>query len=584
MECLSLSDLKLRAIIDIIKKESIDVAVLLDTQTTPSSKCHFNQLAIDLYPDCATRSWAPLHCNSKSKRARAGFDADARSIGGQQVIVSPRWVPYLLNSETDPSTLHVLSETNFLIGDTPIVVMGTYWPIPHHEEKHLNSLHTQLGAFLNRTENIIRKPIEWIKDYTGSRLHRHLQKDKGVVILAGDFNSTWGPPERTEGANKDIAPWALEQGLTNPGQAFLQHASSDLGIPIQLVPTRYDLSKRTAITATPNTPPSPPRTSTIDHILVGGDPSSMLVTGFLSTAEEPISSCSDHRPIWINILLPRVSFTGKRLTKAQRLHLKRPELDLQDDFMVEQFTTLMSQLDLSNTSTPEELLLLVQNTSVNSVRTLQQESAARKGFQQTPMKKTFGNLKQGRRPSFKQGYSPQFIANKLHLTFLMYLMRRLYGGSKSIHWNSIRMATKNIADAARYWRDQTLALVRGPFTARMAWQHLEAIPFKGPQYYLTLSPADLPTYASLRDDILAVRSMMHGAHRTAQRLAISEASRRIQEAVAIGQLRRAINSLLHRASTFNDNSVLLGPDGSCADPSNTHGILQRRLLHPGGLC
>ena len=153
-------------------------------------------------------------------------------VGGQLIMVSPRWGGSIRTFRPDPSGLGVLTE--FVIGTQrgDIQVMGTYFPCPCAQSAGpTNRLWDKTQAWLggqNIAEQYLPRQIQ-------TRTLRHLSKvasddipQRIISLIGGDFNATWdghhGPPQghRPLGGNQ-LPP-------VTPGSAHL-HDPAGLILP-----------------------------------------------------------------------------------------------------------------------------------------------------------------------------------------------------------------------------------------------------------------------------------------------------------------------------------------------------------------
>ena len=455
----------------------IHIAVLTDTRVTSKSLAFLSRKArATLGP--GTR----IHGTNDPTTQRNRQNAIIR-IGGIMFIIGPTWGPSLFTSQDDYSKCGTLSSITLQSSGGHIHIMGTYWPINHAIDEQtieMQNLCARLAYYL-QTCDISETPTDYLKRLACKWAHAAVLRGAHAVILAGDLNSTWLASDA--GGQRSIAPWATDAGFIN-GPRLLADHRGDFHITH---PGRADGSTRD---------------TWIDHILHMGDVHLIDPIASYSSTGADWTDISDHRPMWT------IYATGRPSTpipKAATIPTPRPELDLSDRRIIEDYACAMHKYALRRTpdlTTPETASkALLELQSISPIIANQ-------------INKNYGKNKQ--RPDMKDGWSPAYMALKLYLITVTEIRRRLTGTKGRKQWS-----TQAHSDAGITWLLTQLAT----HTASLSLQpdvlaQLYASTDCAPDWWRTI--ARMPTIQDCDNTILTLRRLMHGRHRTDLRRSINQ--------------------------------------------------------------
>ena len=143
------------------------------------------------------------------------------------------------------------------------------------------------------------------------------------------------------------------------------------------------------------------------------------------------------------------------------------------------------------------------------------------------------------RSSFKDGWSPEYIAIKAHLTALTEIRRHLQGANHRPKWHAsfIPIGIKREVDK---WINTI-----SRYKAEERERFMSFIPDRGPSYWRTVSTANVPSliqHCSL--DMARLLTRIHGRQRAELRTNISAAVATRERHLQEGRLGKVIKSIL----------------------------------------
>ena len=237
--------------------------------------------------------------------------------------------------------------------------------------------------------------------------------------------------------------------------------------------------------------------SVIDHILSSGPPT-LTILGQHSSAHPEIASLSDHSIIW-----SPVKVTGGRGNQGivvgqnrKSLHLWKIDLDRKNKPERTQFQdTLLGRLDIPELrrQPPEIVLQTIAYQAVESTIQVQPNKRHQPSFRST----------------YKNGWSPQFVAYKVHLATLIEISARLLeNGRRQSPRPGHAAILKHLTTD---WTNQIIAI--DPPDG--LWPTLD-ITGIGPLHLNTFTFDELGR--AIPDQIKVLKRKMHGKQRTALRV------------------------------------------------------------------
>ena len=206
---------KLTELLWLQTRETIDVFILVGVRCS-ARQLHF--LGRTARSTLGLGSWT---LSSPSRGMTPGAPC-ARSdlVGGQLIMVSPRWGGSIRTSHPDPTGLGILTE--FVIGTLggDIQIMGTYFPCPStHTVGPTNRLWDKTQAWLGG-QHIAESPQQYLQRQIQTRSLRHLSKAatgdtplRNISLIGGDFNATW---DGHHGPLRGLGHWAATSSLLSP--------------------------------------------------------------------------------------------------------------------------------------------------------------------------------------------------------------------------------------------------------------------------------------------------------------------------------------------------------------------------------
>ena len=311
-----LTGAKLTEILWLQQHSNIDVLIMVDV------RCSHRQLkflAKTAREHMGLGSWT----HASPARNLAGTEGARRHemVGGQLILITPRWGGAVRYAHADPTGLGILTEVILGASGGDIQLLGTYFPCPTTTGTGLsNRLWDKTQAWLG-TQGIHKSPQAYLQDTIQQRVLRHLGRGsdtstarRNVALVGGDFNSTW---EGHHGPLRGLGGWAAQSSLLSPVAAL------DTPEPL----CSYYMG------GTPK--------SLIDHILLTQPcQASLTRVGLLNGSF--FGSISDHRPIVLGLKLwATASPTFTTSHALPRPAVRGPELDLTNHDILRDYQTFL---------------------------------------------------------------------------------------------------------------------------------------------------------------------------------------------------------------------------------------------------
>ena len=381
-------------------------------------------------------------------------------------------------------------------------IIGAYWPNRHGiRDSSEQNLWKCLNRYVlqhkrrdsNPTELLQRVAMQWIAT-------AHKNGSRGS-ILCGDLNATWVNGE--SGGQSVLHNWAQQFSLQNGPYRVAQQLQCHMY-------TRGGEGQSK---------------TWIDHVLHKGSPEHIeFLAGYTSQAAE-WEGISDHRPIWG---IFKVHEPLQSCPKQVRTQKVRYELRLTDKQKCDEFTEAMEamiQLPTPNDSnTDEEIIEYMRHLETHSgqiVRRLYTKAG-----------------QCDKRSTRKDGWSPTYIAYKIHLTTLVEIRRCLMGQAGRKRWRTVAEMMAGLIDILGLWEctldgldltneQKGTILCCSPRPIRW-WKELER----------------LPEVTIIDEDMDRIKGLLHGTARTEMRRRINSNVRYREGLRRDGKWRKVISSVL----------------------------------------
>ena len=195
----------------------VDILCLQDTLTIPTDyqeigKCVRGQLGANsqcFCSDCVLNgaSLDPVTTRPKLRRRRRGTRAiqsvplyrERPSVGGQLVIVNPRWAGSPFENITDPTSLGIFGGHELKLADnSELLLHSTYWSVPEKDgvPSESDALWRRLQAYQSSDEGEGLSPLTFIQVLTMNLVNAHTGTPGNSAILAGGLNASWYPQRK----------------------------------------------------------------------------------------------------------------------------------------------------------------------------------------------------------------------------------------------------------------------------------------------------------------------------------------------------------------------------------------------------
>jgi exonuclease III len=523
-----LSQHKLPILLLYMEQQHIDILCLQDTRLSEKES--------RLMAHLVRLRYEHINIQVRFSEVRTDTNCAYTKVGGQMIIILGKWASRVTNFYSDFTGFGVVSGLTVQAQDYKILVVSTYWP-PKSKSNDNTQLWTKIEKQLSQHQ-ITLSPLEFARHTIQERFKKHLTGSKdNVALLVGDLNSTWGTTA-AGGCHRGLQEWAQSISLSNPLHSHSLLTSN---------PVHTHWIGRHTLEGT-----SHEGVSWIDHILVHRNGSPIIVQGGTESNSEWIP-VSDHRPIWVNIHLPKGGTSPATQYPTNFLPLRK--LNRKNLKTVEKYRAIMLKktATLSNDLSAEETLKALMKHSVN---------ACPKPGKSTP---TFYNCSR-----FKDGWSPMLVAKLTALTSIVKIRQHVTGENKKALWRSKAAISTGIYAVTSDWEKKlrTLSWSDGMSREKAFSTGL------GPTHWRLFPEMDyykLPNL--LREQERQVKKQLHGRQRREDRLSMKNASAAREKSVASGKIAQAIKSILcNHLPQYDLNNLKLSDGTIIVDPIKIHDL------------
>ena len=502
---------KLSQILDMMVSHQVPVVCLIDTQHTSKSVKHYGRLTREkLGPGacfCAsTYNSTQPSSGPRNKRLRRQLRllredrVNGKQVGGQVFILNQSWGGRLVEFKDDHTGLGITTSVKLRLGTGFLYVNGVYWPVQGSVDGNMMRLEDKLQRWLHVQRSNV-PPLQYIMDMLARNVIRQQQSPLDACLLVGDFNAEWGDAARSV-RERSIVEWAQGAGFQNTAWMLAR----DRPVPL-LTRVAADLL----------------RGRWIDHII--HRPNQHLEWKAVAVVTGSVwADVSDHRPLICRYSLHH--HTPDEEPGATALsHIEYVELPLRNKPVCKRFS---EELTRWMTRTPTwtdgyEAGAFLHAISTQSV---------------TVTRRVIHGI-QKKRARQKDGWSPQFIALKTHLSALLEIRRHVLGQKGRTRWTSDTDAASDILRIANRWEASVMDL-KLPISEK---RKILSSTGRDPSFWRTLS-GTTHLVRFIGEDIPRVTSMIHGRKRQEMRVQINQHVARREQFLATGQLGRVIKSVL----------------------------------------
>jgi len=212
-----LKDHKLTLLLHYMRAYHVDVLCLQDVCLSPEQATFFKR-----------RVTAALGAGTLVKASILSPHPDppalrqSNRVGGQFIIVQPRWGRRHASSWVDDSGLGLAMGIEFLTArQTRIHLVSTYWPIPNANGE-LDTLWSRATSWMARARKH-GSPLTYVQDLVKAKLHTALSHEGTSNILVGDLNASRVGNGGTHGRLADwMSEAILSSGVTEEIERNLQ--------------------------------------------------------------------------------------------------------------------------------------------------------------------------------------------------------------------------------------------------------------------------------------------------------------------------------------------------------------------------
>ena len=504
----------------------LDVLCLQDTRHTEKDVPFINTLIKDLLPSGTEIRHTPLPSGGSGRR-----------IGGQLIIISPKWSASITDFKKDETGLGILTGL-YLMGRTQrILILSTYWPQKrnHSEavdpsdcrhEPEVGSPWLKMVEWLKKHRpNCKYSPLEYIQTTLNRWAFAHESKfSQSCQLLVGDMNAEWTVSRHNRGCHTPLSEWADTAGWSNHPRLALANSA------LKTLHTQWKGSDSLAYGV-----------SWIDHILFQNNAPTVHLEG-LHLVRAPSTSDS-HRMLIATLAVAGGPRQG-RLPRAPPPHrgLARPkpkstltsdETDLfaaaMDSYLESNPPPELNETDMDDAPYLAEASDYLYNLCLHSAGLDLGGSTWKKKKWRT----------------YKDGWSPSMVALQYHLKFVVDMQRHLGSSRRFPLWHG-QMGMQNMFRRATEWETQVKAL---PWESIMdAYTILDKTePDKGPAHYRLRTT--LPTLYELELTRKRLYLALQGRCRTEFRLKLCAAIKQREEARSKGRTRSFLRSVLGESNT-----------------------------------
>ena len=522
---------KLTELLWLQAREAIDIFILVDV------RCSARQLH---YLGRTARSTLGLSCWTLSSPSRGMTPGapGARSdlVGGQLVLVSPRWGGSIRTSRPDPTGLGILTE--FVIGTTggDIQIMGTYFPCPSAQTVGpTNRLWDKTQAWLGE-QHIAESPTQYLQRQIQTRALRHLSKaasgdtpQRNISLIGGDFNATW---DGHHGPLRGLGHWAATSSLLSP------------------------LAALTSTTPMASYYQGGAPKSLIDHILLTQPCQGLIVRGGILTGSY-FSSISDHRPVLLGLTLWDTALPAHRADHAlSRPPTRTADLDLSHPESVQAYQDHMAGLIPPHPPTAD-----------NASQELHRISLASAAWAATRGRPNGTRRRRHRRAQF-DGWSPQALALKANLMAVTRIQGHLRGYRGHKLWRTQLDMDRDLPGILNLWQDAVTSFKWDDPTD--PHRLMDKTGF-GPSAWRTAQLKEVQHPLFCNTLLKTIKGMLHGRLRHNLRLTINAHVAHLEQMRLQGKIGRVIRSTLQEdVDLFTLESLRIPEQGTLTDHREIH--------------
>ena len=463
----------------LMQHTTIDVLILVDVRCSHRQLRFLAQTARDHMGLGRWTHASPARNLTGTERARRH-----EMVGGQLILITPRWGGAVRSAHADPTGLGVLTEVILGAAGGDIQLLGTYFPCPTTAGTgHSKELWDKTQAWLG-SQGINKSPQAYLQDTIQGRVLRHLGRGatsspprRNVALVGGDFNCTW---EGHHGPLRGLGSWAAQSSLLSPVAAL------DTPEPIH----SYYMG-------------GAPK-SLVDHILLTQPCQGRILRAGLYDGSF-FGSLTDHRPIILGLKLwATASPTFTTSHTLPRPAVRGPELDLTNpellrDYQAYLLTTLPSDPPQGHTASDALLHLSQASAAWTATRLARHCPPTRK------------------RTHFN-GWSPEAMALKANLSAVIQIQGHLRGYRGYARWRRQEDMDRDLPGILQQWRE---------VITRLRWPSPED-PHRimdcsgmGPSGWSTTTLLAIQHPHRCAALITRIKRMLHGRQRTLLRKQIS---------------------------------------------------------------
>ena len=466
-----LTGAKLTEILWLMRHTAIDVFILVDVRCSGRQLKFLAKTARD---HMGLGSWT--HASPARNLTSTEGAKRYEMVGGQLLLITPRWGGAVRTAHADPTGLGILTEVVLGVTGGDLQILGTYFPCPCTAGTgHTNKLWDKTQAWLG-AHGIRQSPQTYLQDTIQGRVLRHLGRGSGttpvarnVSLVGGDFNSTWEGPH---GPLRGLRGWAAQSSLLSPV------ASVDAPDPL----CSYYMG-------------GAPK-SLIDHILLSQPCQGSLTRAGLYTGSF-FGSLTDHRPIIIGLKLWATASPSFRTDHAlARPAVRGPELDLTNpDLLREYQAYLITTLPLDP---PQGA------TASDALHHLSRASAA------WIDSKLARHRPPHRKRKYFDGWSPTAMALKANLSAILQIQGNLRGYRGHARWRRQDDMDRDLPGILHQWQTVVLSL---RWSAPGDPHRLMDCTGMGPSALRTSTLADIHHPHRCAELVTKLKRMLHGRQR-----------------------------------------------------------------------
>ena len=439
---------------------------------------------------------------------------DEGQVGGLMTIIRPLGLEFVTH-KVDKLELGLTQTTTCKWGPHYLHFINTYWPVENKEGE--NSLWNMTARALKAREYkvtpllyvqsaILRERDKLITEYPGS-----------MVLIAGDLNSTIRREERG-GRTAPLDRWLVDNKLVSVRESL---TGDDTGTRmIDRWATHYVGLEATSV---------------IDHFLLHGNGWENQIKGYGVDQNQEFQHYTDHRPVLCVINAgPRNIGTENRECEATPWI---PVIKHKD--LVERFRKKMdrwysqSAQSLGPMSVEERY-----KTVITAIRDIG-----------VPLAERSRKRLEEKRAAYKHGWSPEFVARKAKMDFMLEVRRILKVGQ-----GCQEMQAQNVREAANRWEQQVKRHMIDTTEQQRLLEGNHGLTFWRLATLGQMAACHQKEYEDAKKDI-------HGKRREALRLKMGDHIQRREEKRAEGKLKKVIDSILKKTRIMADLRCFIDADG-----------------------